>query len=178
MSITAALLSYGLFQILARFTSVQPWNIIENNLNQTAASSAASISSAGLVAPIPAWTLITGQEMSFWQLSLWTGSVALLGVVVAIGLRKQMLIQDPLPFPNGVATGETLLKMYAQGSEAVARVKMLLYGMGMGVTAKLSLHLLKIKKFTLPGMIGTSSLKNLTFVISPWAYDKCEIFKT
>ena len=167
MSITAALLSYGMFHILNHFTTCRPWTMVDNNLNQTAASAAASISSAGLVAPIPAWTLITGQEMSFWQLSIWTASVALVGVVVAIGLRRQMLIQDPLPFPNGVATGETLLKMYGQGSEALVRVKMLILGMIAGILTKLSLKWFHIKYVVIPAKVGVLSFKNLTFVLSP-----------
>ena len=54
--------------------------------------------------------------------------MSLVGVVVAIGLRRQMLITDALPFPGGIASGETIKEMYAKGSEAMARVKMLLLG--------------------------------------------------
>ena len=56
MSITAALLSFGFYKMLETTLKAREWGMLENNINQTAASSAASISSAGLVAPIPAWT--------------------------------------------------------------------------------------------------------------------------
>lgn len=167
MSITAALLSYGFYHVTEKTIGTRNWGMLENNVNQTTASAAASISSAGLVAPIPAWTLITGDELSLINLILWTLSVSLVGVVVAIGLRRQMLITDALPFPGGIAAGETIKEMYAKGAEAMARVKMLLFGGLMGTIAKLIIKLAKIKNFTLPGTIGSASLKNLTVVVSP-----------
>ena len=63
---------------------------------------------------------------------LWTFSVSLVGVVVAISLRRQMLIKDALPFPGGIAAGETIKEMYSKGTEAMARVKMLLGGAAAG----------------------------------------------
>ena len=167
MSITAALLSYGFYQVTEKAMGTRNWGMLENNVNQTTASAAASISSAGLVAPIPAWTLITGDELSLINLILWTLSVSLVGVVVAVGLRRQMLITDALPFPGGIASGETIKEMYAKGSEAMARVKMLLLGGLAGTIAKLIIKFAKIKNLTLPGVIGSASLKNLTFVVSP-----------
>ena len=167
MSITAALLSYGLYQFTKQTLNTPEWGLLENNINQTAASSAASISSAGLVAPIPAWTLITGKELGLVELVLWTFSVSLVGVVVAISLRRQMLIKDALAFPGGIAAGETIKEMYSRGSEAMARVKMLLAGAFAGAAAKLAVKYAAIKPFALPGAVGTSSMKNLTMAISP-----------
>lgn len=172
MSVTAALLSYGGYRLLElqqlkAGRSSRPWGLLENNINQTAASAAASISSAGLVAPIPAWSLITNQELSLSQLMMWTGSVALLGVMIAIVLRRQFIERDQLAFPNGIATGETIQKIYAQGNEAMARVKMLLTGMGIGLFAKLSIHILKIKQLIIPGGLSVATWKNLSFSLSP-----------
>ena len=105
MSIAAALLGFGFWQSATKILKLRSFGVLENNLNQTAASSGASISSAGLVAPIPALTMITGREFGYLELTLWVLSVALVGVVVAIGLRRQMLVTDKLAFPGGVATG-------------------------------------------------------------------------
>ncbi len=57
---------------------------------------------------------------------LWVFSVSLMGFVVAVGLRQQMLLRDKLPFPAGVATTETVRDIYGKGGEALARVKVLL----------------------------------------------------
>jgi len=137
MSVTAMLLSFGLYRGLEAF-GVPRWGLLENNINQTAASSAASISSAGLVAPIPALTILTGQELSYAVLVTWTFVVSLVGVTVAIGLRRQMLLQEKLPFPHGIASAETIKQMYAKGSEAMARVKALAAGALAGAAMKLT----------------------------------------
>lgn len=157
MSITACLLSYGFFQVAHALWGSRPWNILENNINQTAASSAAMISSAGLVAPIPAWTIITGDTLPPFYLILWVFSVAVVGVVVAIGVRKQMLLVDRLPFPGGIATAETLKQMYARGSEALARVKMLLTGALFASLFKIFVKFASIPKWPFPGGLSTSS---------------------
>ncbi len=140
MSITAMLLSFGMYRGLERF-GVRRWGMLENNINQTSASSAASISSAGLVAPIPALTILTGQELSYPLLVAWTFSVSLVGVMVAVGLRRQMLIQDRLPFPFGIASAETIKQMYASGTEAMARVRALVGGAAAGASLKLTSYL-------------------------------------
>ncbi len=128
MSISAALVSYVFWQSLHRVARTPAWGLYENNINQTAASAAASIAGSGLVAPIPALTLLTGKQFTFGMLVPWVLVVSLLGVVVAVGLRRQMLIVDKLPFPQGVATAATMREVYARGKEAVARVRMLLVG--------------------------------------------------
>lgn len=125
MSITAALLSYGFWMMLHHATArrVRPWGILENNINQTACSSGAAVSSAGLVAPIPALAMITHEPTLDWHwLALWCMSVMLVGITVGIAVRRQMLLVDKLPFAFGIASAETLREMYAKGSEALVRV--------------------------------------------------------
>ena len=175
MSVTAALLSYGGYQLLGhararRGKAHQDWGLLENNINQTAASAAASISSAGLVAPIPAWTLITGQSLSTGQLMVWTGSVALFGVLIAVGLRRQLIERDQLTFPYGVATAETVKEMYARGAEAMVRVKMLIGGVCLGSLSKCFIYWIKIKHIALPSQTLSKALgltwHNLTLSLS------------
>jgi uncharacterized oligopeptide transporter (OPT) family protein len=126
MSIAAALLSYAFWKIVERLRPVRPWGMLENNINQTAASSSASIISAGLVAPIPALTMLTGVELAWPLLAAWVFVVSFLGVVVAVAVRRQMLLKESLVFPAGVATAETVREIYARGREALARVRVLL----------------------------------------------------
>jgi putative OPT family oligopeptide transporter len=129
MSIIAALVAYGIWQLLAQTGKIRGLSIYETNISQTAASAAASITGAGLVAPIPALTMITGQTMSWGTLVIWTFTVCMVGVVVSIGLRRQMIDEENLPFPSGYATGKTLQEIYGKGSDAVLRLQIL------GVTA-------------------------------------------
>ncbi len=125
MSIAAALISYALWNGSHRLGAARRWDLLENNINQTTASSAASIISAGLVAPIPALTILTGREFTFGILAVWVFTVSVTGIVIALGLRRQMLVEEKLPFPNGVATAETIREMYARGRDAIYRIKLL-----------------------------------------------------
>jgi putative OPT family oligopeptide transporter len=170
MSVTAALLSYAFWQGLrgAESKKDNPYGILETNISQTAASAGASVSSAGLVAPIPALAMLTGgQNMPWWQMSLWVLSVTLVGIVVSVPLRRQMLEHDNLPFPLGVAAAETLKEIYAKGSEAVAKVWALFVSGIISAGVYLLTTLLMWGTFALPGKVGAYSLKNLGFSFSP-----------
>jgi len=180
MSITATLLSYGFWKVFETTAGTNPFGPIENNMNQTAASAAASVSSAGLVAPVPALAMITGQTLGWPLLAAWTFSVMLVGVMVAIAMRQQMLVQDKLPFPFGVATAQTIKEMYERGAEAMARVYTLLAAALAAGILKLTVELVKIPKLMIPGTwsavpggvlaqkgITTITTKNLTFALDP-----------
>src|SRR5690606_16341059 len=177
MSITAMLLAFGIWKI-PELLGGRPFGLLENNINQTTASAAASVSSAGLVSAIPALTLLTGQEFSYVPLALWCASVCVIGVTVAVGLRRQMIEVDNLPFPSGIAAATTIKEMYARGKEAMARVWMLVGG---GVGASIFKTLADVFRFpqvALPGSVGAGGalaskgigsigMKNLTFVLDP-----------
>lgn len=175
MSITAALIGFGFWNALAATLRTRPFGLLENNINQTAASAGANISSAGLVSAMPALTMLTGQTLSWGLLAVWTFAVSLVGIVVAVGLRRQMLLVDKLPFPSGIAAAETLKEMYAKGAEALARVKHLA-GAGLVASAIKVLEVVaKVPKLGLPGSVGlggqakvaSASLYNLTFAFEP-----------
>lgn len=125
MSVTAGLLGFAFWSALHRPFAQPAWGIYENNINQTAASSAASIISAGLAAPIPALALLTGQTLAFPVLATWLFVVSILGIVVAAGLRNQLLFRERLPFPSGVVTAETMTEIHGGGKAASARLKLL-----------------------------------------------------
>lgn len=180
MSITAALLGWGFWSIAtvgrpgARFTK------LENNLNQTGASAGASISSAGLVSAIPAWTMMTGQTLSWPVLAFWLFAISMVGVIVGIGLRRQMLEVDRLPFASGIASAETLDKLHPEGanagtSEAKHKLYALLGSLGLSGVWKLLMHVFSWSQLHIPGSFaaGTvatgavrrASFFNLTFGI-------------
>lgn len=143
VSITGILIGFAMWRTIAvtfgpkagRFT------MLENNINQSACSAAAAVSSAGLVAPIPALTMMTGDTLSWPVLALWVFSVCLVGITVATGLRRQMIVVDKLPFPGGLACAETLREIYGHGQEAIRRVAV----MGLGALAAGLVKFLEIK---------------------------------
>jgi OPT family oligopeptide transporter len=177
MSVTAALLGFALWKAF-EVVGAKNFSLLECNVNQTAASSAAAVSSAGLVAPIPALTIMTGYEYTWQILAAWTASVMAVGIVAGIGLRRQLLVVDKLPFPGGLASAETLKQMYAKGKEAMARVRMLGAGALFAGVMALVIEYAKVPKWapaiswTAPAPVvakGISkiSLTNLSFAFDP-----------
>ena len=171
MAITAALIAFGGWTVIAKLTGRSRLGLLENNINQTAAAAGASVSSAGLVAPIPALTMLTGQTLEWYWLILWVFSVCMVGIAVAIGLRRQMILVDKLPFVTGVATAETLRELYAKGSEALKRV-LALIGAALAAAPLLwatqykpPLFAQKMPAVAIPGdwRIGGLAAKALTF---------------
>lgn len=82
-------------------------NILENNMVQTQASSAGTLSSVIFVIPA---MLMMGywQGFPFWQTLLICISGGILGVIFTIPLRNSMVVKSDLPYPEGVAAAEIL----------------------------------------------------------------------
>ncbi|HZD89163.1 MAG TPA: OPT/YSL family transporter, partial [Pseudolabrys sp.] len=151
MSIAAGLLAYGFWGSLHRAGRSSQLALRENNINQTAASAAASIVSGGLVAPIPALTMLTGEQLPWFWLVVWVFLVSILGVFVAAALREAMLEREKLPFPAGVATAETLREIHSRGREAALRLRGLLSAAGIAGAVKLVVDLGAVgPRFALP----------------------------
>ncbi len=172
MAIAAGLIGYGVWQIASRFRSMPDWGLLENNINQMIASSAASIISGGLVAPIPALTLLTGKTLAWHWMMLWVFAVSALGVIVAVGLRQQLLIREQLAFPAGIATAETMTRIHARGGEAASRLHVLLAATGFSGLLKLINDLIVTLPRLAPplklgGIAGAPSLANLGFAFDP-----------
>lgn len=162
MSIIALLVGFGFWQSLARTGRQPPWSLRESNINQTAASSAASIISSGLVAPIPAYTLITGQSFDTLPLMAWVFSVSFLGIWAAWYLRPSLIVESGLRFPEGMATLATMQQIYSHGAEAVRRLWVLSAAALLAALSKLADSL-----WTLPRWAPGMQLERLTFSLEP-----------
>lgn len=162
MSIIALLLGFAFWNGPGRRRGQPAWSMHESNINQTTASAAASIISGGLVAPIPAYTMLTGHAPDTLALVAWVFSVSFLGVWVAWYLRPSFVVGTELRFPEGMATLATLQEIYGQGAEAGKRVAAL------GTAATLS-SLVKLADlaWTLPRWAPSPMLERLTFTAEP-----------
>lgn len=97
-------------------------SIIENNINQTIASSI-NTASAGVVFTFPA-LLLLGDHYNVWTIIIAAIAGSFMGVVIIIPLRKQLIEIERLRFPSGVAVA-TILKSPGAGSE---KARLLGYG--------------------------------------------------
>jgi putative OPT family oligopeptide transporter len=171
MSITGILLAFAFWYALSKITAggVKNINKLENNVNQSAVSAAGAVSSAGLVSAIPALTMIEGTTWPWWQLFLWISVVCMVGISVAMGLRRQMIIRDKLPFPGGLSCAATLNEVYNTGSEALKRVGMLGVGALFGALFKL-LEIFKLTKQAVFGLTmgpGNVPISTYSFGLDP-----------
>src|SRR5512146_2487772 len=100
-SIPAAVIS------MAVLSAVKDSTILENNIVQTVASAAGALSAIIFVLPglviIGWWT-----GFPFWQSFLICVSGGVLGVLFTIPLRRALVTNSDLPYPEGVAAAEVL----------------------------------------------------------------------
>lgn len=90
-------------------------NILENNMVQTQASAAGTLSSIIFILPgllmIGYWA-----GFPFWQTTAICAIGGILGVLYTIPLRRVMVVQSSLPYPEGVAAAE-ILRVGSQDEE-------------------------------------------------------------
>src|SRR5215475_10507985 len=112
-SVPAAVISMGILKVL------RTGNILQNNGVQTAAASGEGLA-AGVIFTLPALVLLgRWSEFSYIETTLIAGFGGILGVLFTIPLRRALIIDQPLQFPEGVATAE-VLKVGAEGGGGLA----------------------------------------------------------
>jgi putative OPT family oligopeptide transporter len=83
-------------------------NILENNIVQTAASSGEALA-AGVIFTLPGLLLLGyWKAVEYWPTLLISLVGGLLGVIFTIPLRRALILDARLQFPEGVATAEVL----------------------------------------------------------------------
>jgi len=101
-SIPAAVISMGILKLFKRS------NILENNIVQTAASAGESLA-AGVIFTIPALVLMGyWSDFDYMEIAKISGIGGLIGVLFTIPLRRALIIEAKLQYPEGVATAEVL----------------------------------------------------------------------
>jgi OPT family oligopeptide transporter len=172
VAITACILSFSIGAALRKIGVLRSnLSILENNCMQSAASSAGYSTGSTMVGAIAALLMIRGEHLPFWTLLLWTIFLAILGVVMAIPMKRQMINVEQLKFPSGVAAAQTLRSLYAAGKEATRKARSL--GISSVVGAAVAFvrdntfggypKLLKIRSLMeFPGMIAGEKLVEWT----------------
>jgi uncharacterized oligopeptide transporter (OPT) family protein len=116
VAITACILSYAIWNVLHRAGLVAtPMTILENNCMQSTASAAGYSTGGTLVSAFAAYMLIGGETLSLPIMLAWVFFLALLGVTMAIPMKRQMINIEQLRFPSGIAAAETLRALHSFG---------------------------------------------------------------
>ena len=133
-SIPAAVISMAVLRLFAKS------NILENNIVQTAASSGESLA-AGVIFTIPALIMLNyWTEFNYLQTTLIAGLGGAIGVLFTIPLRRALIVEARLKYPEGIATAEIL----KSGAEGGSRIKYIVWSAIVGASFKFAetgLHL-------------------------------------
>jgi len=133
-SVPAAVISMAIFKLIRR------GNILQNNGVQTAAASGEGLA-AGVIFTLPALIILgVWAEFSYVETTLIAGFGGILGVLFTIPLRRSLIIDQPLQFPEGVATAE-VLKAGATGGGGIV---LLVIGSVVGAIVKVGSTGLKL----------------------------------
>jgi len=126
VAITACILSYALWTSLLKVGLARtPMTILENNCMQSTASSAGYSTGGTLISAFAAYIIINHQSMSVPLMLAWVFFIAVLGVTMAIPMKRQMINIEQLRFPSGIAAAETLRALHAKSSQGLRAAKAL-----------------------------------------------------
>jgi OPT family oligopeptide transporter len=157
VAITACILSYAIWTALYRLSLARtPMTILENNCMQSTASSAGYSTGGTLISAFAAFMLIDGRPMALPALLGWVFLLAVLGVTMAIPMKRQMINVEQLRFPSGIAAAETLRALHAAGASGLRSARALAWAGLAALVAKFWAEGLALVSGSLaPLMIGT-----------------------
>ncbi len=129
IAITACLLSFSIWTAMLKTGLAKtPMSILENNCMQSTASAAGYSTGGTMVSAIAALLILSatpenpgGEHLPWPVLTAWTALLAVLGVTLAIPMKRNMINRERLKFPSGLAAAVTLQSMYASGAEALRK---------------------------------------------------------
>jgi putative OPT family oligopeptide transporter len=158
-SIPAAVISMAVLRLFKES------NILEHNIVQTGASAGESLA-AGVIFTFPALVIL-----GYWNVFdyVWVSVIAglggLLGVLFAIPLRRTLIVEQQLAFPEGTATAEVL----RCGDDAQRGAKYLAWAAVAGGVVKLAETGLKLWSGTAQAAtyVGTSGIAFFGVNLSP-----------
>lgn len=111
------------FGFLALGLFSKSYNRWENNLVQTAGTSAGQI--AFLCWLLAAFDMLAAEpdsgfdvHLTMVQTWIWLSAAGILGVFLAVPMRKHLIEDENLPYPDGMAAGETLIMLDSHGPQA------------------------------------------------------------
>ncbi|HVP06832.1 MAG TPA: OPT family oligopeptide transporter [Candidatus Acidoferrum sp.] len=126
VAITACILSYAIWTAFYKMKLAKtPMTILENNCMQSTASAAGYSTGGTLISAFAAYILIYNQTLPASLMLGWVFFIAVLGVTMAVPMKRQMINVEQLRFPSGIAGAETLRALHAKGQKGVRAAKAL-----------------------------------------------------
>lgn len=136
VAITSCVLSFVIWNtirtVLGR--AVSNMSVLENNCMQSTASAAGYSTGATIATAFGALLLLdpAHQHQPWWVVTSFTIVTGALGVWLAIPMKRQLINQEQLPFPSGIAAAATLRSLYSRGGDALKKAYALVAGLFTG----------------------------------------------
>jgi putative OPT family oligopeptide transporter len=164
VAITACILSYSIWtSFVGVGLAKTPMSILENNCMQSCASCAGYGTGSTIITAIPAILMLSvtpadprGHNLPWWVVGSWALVLGVLGVALAIPMKRNLINREKLRFPEGTAAAVMLQSLLSHGAEALAKARVLYGGAIVGaLTAALTtLNVGEKKEPLLPDSIG------------------------
>jgi uncharacterized oligopeptide transporter (OPT) family protein len=143
VAITACVMSFTIWNSLRLVSGgrLGKMSILENNCMQSAASAAGYSTGSTIAVMFGALLLLTKGDSAtirtldvqpIWLVTIFTFCTGLMGVFLAIPMKRQMINHEQLPFPSGIAAAETLKSLYSESKEAVQKAYSLVISLVLG----------------------------------------------
>jgi uncharacterized oligopeptide transporter (OPT) family protein len=134
VAITACVLSYVIWNGIRALSGgrLSQMSMLENNCMQSTASAAGYSTGSTIGTAFGALLLIEGMHRPWYIVAPFALFTAALGVFLAIPMKRQMINQEQLKFPSGIAAAETLRSLYSQGQEAIKKAYALVISLVVG----------------------------------------------
>ena len=126
VAITACILSYAIWTTIHRVGLAKTkMTILENNCMQSTASAAGYSTGGTLVSAFAAYIMLNNQTLPWPVMIGWVFFLAVLGVTMAVPMKRQMINTEQLRFPSGIAAAETLRALHATGEKGARSARAL-----------------------------------------------------
>lgn len=167
VAITACILSFAIWTTIYKIRLARTnMTILENNCMQSTASAAGYSTGGTLVSAFSALIMINNETMPLGIMMLWVFFLAVLGVTMAVPMKRTMINTEQLRFPSGIAAAETLRALHATGRKGVRAAKALAISGGLAAIVQFwneGLRLISAgwEKWQLAALVGKANEKLL-----------------
>jgi len=117
VGLTAVILAFAIYRIMASAGFAKDFTILENNCTQSIAT-AAGYMIGPMISSLAAYMLVTGKIIPWWHMIVWMCIVSIIGVLLAFPMKRRFINDDQLPFPEGRASGVVLDALYTGAADA------------------------------------------------------------
>ena len=142
VAITASVMSYVIWTAINGIFGGRKMSILETNCMASTASAAGYSTGSTIATMFGALLLLQKDKLPediktlavqpWFIVGTFTFCTGLMGVFLAIPMKRQMINHEQLPFPSGIAAAETLRSLYSASREAVQKAYALIISLVCG----------------------------------------------